>query len=146
LTALIIFVAPVVAVPEFLAKYRIHQANLFQMNARGASREAIGHRMAMRGILLEEIRKWLERNGQDLRSADLQSYLKQWTKAQERDSFELEEPSRWRYFRHLLEYPRVYGEIMSARHRLHGYAQAFRGLLMGYSHLNALEKLRRARG
>jgi glycosyltransferase involved in cell wall biosynthesis len=33
LTALIIFVAPIAAVPEFLGKYRLHGANLFQTEA-----------------------------------------------------------------------------------------------------------------
>jgi glycosyltransferase involved in cell wall biosynthesis len=41
LAALVIFVAPVAAVPEFLGKYRLHGANLFQTNAEQASRSQI---------------------------------------------------------------------------------------------------------
>jgi glycosyltransferase involved in cell wall biosynthesis len=143
LTALVIFVAPVVALPEFLAKYRLHGANLFQSHTGGAARDAVEHRMAMRAALFTEIRAWLERNGHDLSSPDLCVYLKQWTKAQEADCFRLRKPNRWEYFRHLFEFPRIYGETMSVRHRLYSYIRAFATLVLGYDHLHLLEKLRR---
>jgi len=145
LTALIIFVAPVVAVPEFLGKYRVHGANRFHMSE-GEGKPAsdrIEHRMAMRSVLSAEIEAWLARNGHDLVSPDLRAYLKQWTKAQEVDSFALRTPSRWNYFLHLLEYPRVYGKIMSSRHRLYGYVRAFSALLLGYHHLYLLDDFRK---
>jgi glycosyltransferase involved in cell wall biosynthesis len=143
LTALIIFIAPVTALPEFLAKYRFHGANLFQSDVGRAARDRIEHRMAMRAILLAEIRTWLELNGHDLASPDLVAYLKQWTKAQEQDGFEIHKPSRWRYFRHLLEYPRIYREIMSTRHRIYSYVRALGALVLGYDHLYLLDNFRR---
>jgi glycosyltransferase involved in cell wall biosynthesis len=143
LTALIIFVAPVAALPEILARYRLHGANLFQVNAGGVTRDRIEHRVAMRAVLVTEIRRWLQRNGDDPNSRDLQAYLKQWTKAQEVDGFELHKPGRWKYFWHLLEYPRIYGEIMSERHRLYSYLRAFAALVLGYDHLDLLDKFRR---
>jgi glycosyltransferase involved in cell wall biosynthesis len=143
LTALIIFVAPVVPLPKFLAKYRLHGTNLFQASAEGASRDIIEHRMEMRAALLAEIRAWLERNGHDLGSPDLQAYLKQWTKAQELDGFKLQKPGRWKYFRYLLEFPRIYAEIMSSRHRLYSYIRAVGALVLGYDHLYLLEKVRK---
>jgi len=143
LTALIIFVAPVAALPEILARYRLHGANLFQVNVGGVTRDRIEHRVAMRTVLLTEIRSWLQCNGDDLDSPDLQAYLKQWTKAQEVDGFELHKPGRWKYFRHLLEYPRIYGEIMSERHQLYSYVRAFAALVLGYDHLHLLDSFRR---
>jgi len=142
LTALIIFVSPIVALPEFLAKYRIHATNLFQSGKGGTSLDAIEHRMAMRAALLAEIRAWLERNVRNVASRDLGAYLKQWTKAQELDSFELHKPGRWQYFRHLFEFPRIYAEIMSRRHRAYAYVRAFGALVLGYDHLYLLETLR----
>ena len=143
LTALIIFVAPVVALPEFLARYRLHGANLFQATA-GATRDGIKHRMEMRAILLLEIQAWLKRHGHELDSRDLHAYLKQWTKAQEFDSFAIHKPNRWRYFRHLLEMPKTYGEIMSSRHRVYSYIRALAAIVLGYDHLHLLEEFRRA--
>src|SRR6267154_2733085 len=65
LTALVIFVGPVAAVPEFLGKYRLHGANLFQTNAERSSPSQIERKMAMREALLGEIRNWLQKHGQD---------------------------------------------------------------------------------
>ena len=78
LTALVIFVAPVVAVNDYLGNYRLHATNLFQIAAAKPSPQQIQQRMAMRAALLAEIQKWLHRSGHDLRSADLRAYLMQW--------------------------------------------------------------------
>ena len=83
------------------------------------------------------------RNGYDLASPNLQAYMKQWTKAQEVDGFALGKPSRWKYFRHLLEYPLFYGKIMSPRHRLYSYIRAFGALALGYERLYLLDDLRK---
>jgi glycosyltransferase involved in cell wall biosynthesis len=141
LTALIIFAAPIIALPEFLGKYRIHGANRFCMSGIDSklARNRIEQRMAMRSILSAEIRGWLGRKGRDLASQDLQAYLKQWTKAQEADSFALRKPHRWNYFLHLIEYPRVYERTMSPRHLLYSYLRAFGALLLGYDHLYLLD-------
>jgi len=141
LTALIIFVAPVLALPEFLAKYRIHGANRFYMTEIDSklARDRVEHRMAMRSALSAEIKSWIGRNGHDLASQDVRAYLKQWAKAQETDSFTLHRPHRWNYFLHLLEYPRVYGKTMSSRHRLYSYMRAFGALLLGYDRLYLLD-------
>src|SRR5260370_41320919 len=87
LSALVIFVAPIIAIPEYLGKYRLHGANLFQVSDQSNARGRIEHRMEMRGALLGEIKGWLERHGYNLREADLQTYFKQWTKAQEQDGY-----------------------------------------------------------
>jgi glycosyltransferase involved in cell wall biosynthesis len=142
LTALVVFVAPVVAVPEFLAKYRVHGANAFQMNGDAISRAQIERRMTARAALQTEIRNWLVRYGHNPTSPDLKAYLKQWKKAQEVDAFRLEAPGRWKFFCHLIEYPRTYGEIMSVRHRIYSYARAFASLLLGYHHLHLVDEFR----
>ena len=145
LTALIIFVAPVTAVGDYLGKYRLHGANLFQTEGKPVSREQVQHRMAMRGALLAEIQNWLSKNGQDIRSRDLRSYLTQWRKAQEQDEFLLNAPRRWKYFRHLLGFPWTYGEIMTGRHRVYSYLRAYAALVLGYHHLYWFDEARRKR-
>jgi len=142
LTALVIFVAPICAVPEFLAKYRLHGANLFQTNGDIPPPSVLQNRIAMRQSLLTEIRGWLECNHHDSNSRNLRAYLKQWTKAVELDQFALHSPGRWKYFRHLFEYPLIYREIMSTRHRLYSYLRAFSALILGYDHLHLLDDFR----
>jgi glycosyltransferase involved in cell wall biosynthesis len=142
LTALVIFVAPVAAVPEILGKYRLHGANLFQTNAERTSRSQVERRMAVREALLGEIQNWLQKHGQDLHSPEIRAYLKQWGKAQESDGFALRAPGRWKYFRHLLDFPRTYGEIMTPRHLAYSYLRAFAALFLGYHHLHVLDDVR----
>jgi glycosyltransferase involved in cell wall biosynthesis len=145
LTALIIFIAPVVAAPEYLGKYRLHGANLFQAEGKPFSRAQIEHRMAMRAALLAEIHQWLRRNGYDTRSANLRAYLMQWRNALEQDGFLLRPPGRWQYFWHLLTHPWTYGEIMTGRHRIYSYMRAYAALVLGYHHLHLFEDARRKR-
>ncbi|HET8923504.1 MAG TPA: glycosyltransferase family 2 protein [Candidatus Acidoferrum sp.] len=145
LTALVIFVTPVVAVTEYLGKYRLHAANLFQTTGKQVSREQIEHRMAMRTSLLAGIEKWLQKHGKDPGSADLRAYLTQWRKAREQDRFALEAPGRWKYFRYLLGFPWTYGEIMTRRHRAYCYLRAYAALVLGYHHLYLLDDVRRKR-
>jgi glycosyltransferase involved in cell wall biosynthesis len=145
LTALVIFVAPVIAVTEYLGKYRLHGANLFQTNGEQASHRQIEHRIAMRSALLAEIEKWLVKNGRDVHSADLRAYFAQWKKTLEADEFLLDAPGRWRYFRHLLGFPWTYGEIMTGRHRVYSYIRAYAALVLGYHHLHLLDDARRKR-
>ncbi len=145
LTALVIFIAPVAAVPDYLARYRLHGANLFQIDKKQPSPELIQNRMTMRAALLAEIQKWLWRNGHDPRSGDLRAYLMQWRKALEQDSFALQAPGRWKYFRHLLGYPWTYGEIMTPRHQVYSYMRACAALVLGYHHLHLFDDARRKR-
>jgi glycosyltransferase involved in cell wall biosynthesis len=145
LAALIIFIAPIIAVENYLGKYRLHATNLFQAAAARPSPAQIEHRMAMRAALLSEIQKWLLRSGHDLRSADLRAYLLQWKKAQEQDGFALQSPGRWRYFRHLFGYPWTYGEIMTPRHRVYSYMKACAALVLGYHHLHLFDDAQRKR-
>ncbi|HKW64035.1 MAG TPA: glycosyltransferase, partial [Candidatus Acidoferrum sp.] len=145
LTALVIFVTQVLAVDDYLGKYRLHATNLFQTSAAKPAFPQIEHRMAMRAALLAEIQKWLYRNGHDLRSADLQAYFLQWKRAQECDGFQLEAPGRWQYFRHLVSHPWTYGQIMTRRHQVYSYMRACSALVLGYHHLHLFDDARRKR-
>jgi glycosyltransferase involved in cell wall biosynthesis len=145
LTALIIFVAEVAALPEFLGKYRLHGANLFQTNAERVSLGQIERRMAMREALLGEIQNWLKTHGENVDSPGIRAYLKQWIKAQESDGFALRAPGRWKYFRHLIDFPQTYGEIMTPRHWAYSYVRALAALFLGYHHLHVLDDARMKR-
>lgn len=145
LTALVIFIDSIVAVTDYLGKYRLHAANLFQTASQKPSRSQIEHRLAMRAALLAEIQKWLQRNGHDLRSADLRAYFMQWKRAQEHDGFLLEAPGRWEYFRHLVGHPWTYGQNMTRRHWVYSYIRACSALVLGYHHLHLFDEVRRKR-
>jgi glycosyltransferase involved in cell wall biosynthesis len=145
LTALVIFVAPVLAVDGYLAKYRVHGTNLFHGVQLHASASQLENRMAMRSALVAEIRRWLVAHGKNLDAKNVRDYLEQWRKAQESDSYLLRAPNRWTYFRHLVEYPAIYGELMSTRHVVHDYARAGAALLLGYRHIHYFDEAIAAR-
>jgi glycosyltransferase involved in cell wall biosynthesis len=145
LTKLVIFVGSVAALPEFLAKCRQHGANLFLTNAERVSSEQIERRIAVRGALLSEIGKWLQKHGENVDSPEIRAYLKQWQKAQESDGFAVCAPGRWKYSQHLIDFPQTYGVIVTPRHRTYSYLRAFAALFLGYHHLHVLDDVRMKR-
>ena len=139
LTALIIFLCPVMGVDEYLAKYRIHGANLFGSENAGLNESQLQNRMAMREALVLAIGEWLRKHGIDATTPNIRDYLKQWRKAQEADSFALESPNRWSYFLHLLEFPMLYRELMTTRQLVYSYLRAFAALVLGYQGLHLFD-------
>jgi glycosyltransferase involved in cell wall biosynthesis len=135
LTALAIFASPVLAIPEFLGKYRLHSANLYQAQTDKGSVPQLENRMAMRKVLLRGIESWIAKKGSTIDREAANTYLRQWRKAQERDSYLLKAPGRIEYFRHLAEFPRIYSPIMSGRHVAYSHARALAALILGYHHL-----------
>jgi len=97
------------------------------------------------GWLLREIQNGLQMHEADLNSTDMRAYLKQWVESQARNAFALRTPSRWKYFRHLLDFPLTYGEIMTPRHQAYNYIRAFAVLFLGYHHLYVLDDVRMKR-
>jgi len=85
------------------------------MPADRISRAQIERRVATREALLGEIRKWLQEHGEKLDAEENRAYLRQWEKAQERDGFTMLAPGRWKSFRHLIDFPPTYGEIMPSK-------------------------------
>jgi glycosyltransferase involved in cell wall biosynthesis len=141
LTALVIFAAPVLAVDEYLAKYRVHGSNLFYATQGPPAAGQVENRMAIRTALVAEIRSWLGAHGHDLNAKNLRDYLKQWSKAQEADSFLLRAPSRWSYFRHLAEFPIIHRDLMPTRQLIYRSARACAGLVLGYRHVHVFDDL-----
>ncbi len=140
LTALIIFICPVLAIDGYLAKYRVHATNLFHSRAAKPTEAQLKHRMEMRDALLEEIRKWLRKHGFDNESQDIRDYLAQWRKAQEADAYGLRAPGRREYFDHLVEYPRLYRELMGRRQLTYNYLRSVAGLTLGYEHMHVFDE------
>lgn len=135
LTGLIIFLAPIVAVPESLAVYRIHDHNLFHSASAEIDVQRTARRMATREILITDMKSWLAANGRDLSHPDLHALFMQWKLTQEGDEFQLDPPGRARLFRHLWQYNTYFAPRLSPRHKAVNYAQAFASLLLGYHHL-----------
>ena len=143
LSGLIVFVAPIVALPEYLAVYRVHEANLFSDRSEGSgNRHEL--RMRTRRALVAGMKHWLSERDYDLARPDLHAYFKQWDLSQEKEEFILEPPGRVRISRHLLEYARYYGPQLTWRHRTVTYMNAAGSLVVGYKNVHRLDEWRMA--
>jgi glycosyltransferase involved in cell wall biosynthesis len=143
LSGLVIFLAPIVGVPECLAVYRVHGQNLFADRSEG-SKPRHELRIRTRRELVEGMKAWLTRRGYDLRQPNLRMLFKQWDLAQEGDQFALTPPGRIRFSRHLVEYARYYGPRMTWRHHAVTYINAAGSLVVGYENVHRLDEWRMA--
>jgi glycosyltransferase involved in cell wall biosynthesis len=143
LSGLIVFVAPIVAVPDFLAVYRVHGTNLFADQSESC-RLRRDLRMRTRRALVDGMRNWLSERSYDLRRPDLHAYFKQWDLSQEKEEFAVTPPSRLGISRHLIEYARYYGPQLSWRHRTVTYMNAAGSLVVGYENVHRLDEWRMA--
>ena len=143
LSGLVIFLAPIVGVPECLAVYRIHGENLFadQRETNGRRNEL---RMKTRRVLVEGMKSWLTARGYDLKRSDLHAFFKQWDLSQEKDEFMAAPPGRIKISRHLIEYAHFFGPQLTWRHRTVTYINAAGSLVVGYKNVHRLDEWRLA--
>jgi hypothetical protein len=99
------------------------------------------NRIMMREALVRAIGEWLRKHGFDAEAPNIRDYLKQWRKAQEADAFALQAPDRWKHFLHLVEFPMLYHELMSARQLAYSYLRALVALLLGYQRLHLFDDM-----
>jgi glycosyltransferase involved in cell wall biosynthesis len=140
LSGLVIFLAPIVAVEESLAVYRVHGANLFHSPGSEFSAERAHRRIKTFNTLTEGMKSWLTKNGHDLRQRDVHAFFMQWFLTREADEFTILRPGRLRLFWHLWRYNYYFAPRMSWRHLLVNYANAFGSLVVGYKHLHLIEQ------
>jgi glycosyltransferase involved in cell wall biosynthesis len=141
LSGLIIFLAPIVGVPDCLAVYRVHGQNLFADRSQ-ASKPRYELRLRTRRELVDGMKAWLTKRGYSLKQPNLRMLFKQWDLAQEGDEFAIDPPGRIRFSRHLVEYAHYYGPRMTWRHHAVTYANAAGSLVVGYKNAHLLDEWR----
>ncbi len=143
LSGLMVFLAPVVALREPLAVYRVHGNNLFaDASPRDPERQRL--RLEARKAWADGMKQWLARHGYNLHRPLLRDLMKQWAVAQEDDEFHLIPPGPLQYSRHLLRYANCNKARMTWRHRAVTYANAAGSLLTGYENAKKLDEWRLA--
>jgi len=143
LSALVIFVAPIVAVTDRLAVYRIHSTNLFADAGRADARRR-ELRVRTRAALVHAMRIWLDERAYELERPDLDELFKQWELTQEGDEFDLAPPGRLKIARHLVRYASHFRARMTWRHRAVTYLNAAGSLVVGYKNIHKLDQWRTA--
>jgi glycosyltransferase involved in cell wall biosynthesis len=132
IAALIPFVAPVVAIPEVLAIYRIHGNNAHHLGNARAPVETLKRKLRMWQIVIAAMREWLARNSYTRKLALVRALQDHWTIILEREEFEIRPPGRVRLFRHLLRCNRRQLPLMNWKLVLINYCNAVASLVLGY--------------
>lgn len=139
LAALIIFLGPIVAIPEPLAVYRIHGSNLYYHSSAGIDKRRQSRRIETLKILLDEMDKWLARHGYNLNQPEVLAFRKRWQLLYEKEEFLLEAPGRLRFFWHLLRAMRNMDPCLNRRIQTVNGINAIGSLLVGYKHFHWLD-------
>jgi glycosyltransferase involved in cell wall biosynthesis len=139
LAALIVFLAPVVAIAEPLAVYRIHGKNLYYHGPEGVDEERQKRRVRISRVELTEMDAWLERKGFDLLEPSTLAFRKRWKLVLERDEFVLEKPGRLRFFWHLVRSMSTMNPCLNWKIQLGNAFDAAGSLLVGYDGRGKLE-------
>lgn len=148
LAALAIFLAPVVAIPEALAVYRIHAQNLYCHSAAGVDVQRQRRRLATLRVLLDEMDLWLKRRGFDLQEPAILAFRRRWQLLYEKEEFLLEPPGRLSFFSHLVRSMRNMSPCLNRRIQMVNALNAVGSLFVGYKHYPKLDgwRLRIQRG
>ena len=87
LAALAIFLAPVVAIPEALAVYRVHGQNLYYQSENRTDVGRQRRRVNTLRVLLEEMDSWLTRRAFDLQEPAILGFRRRWQQLTRRSNF-----------------------------------------------------------
>jgi glycosyltransferase involved in cell wall biosynthesis len=142
LTALIIFLAPVVAIPQPLGVYRIHGENLYFHSSAELDELRQARRIAMLKIVLEEIDRWLQVHRYNLRQPQILAYRRRWKLLYETETFRVQPPTRPRFFWHLVRAMTCMNPCLNAKIQAVNALNAAGALLFGYSHYTRLDDWR----
>jgi hypothetical protein len=143
LGAMIILVAPILAIPECLATYRIHDRNLYHDDQKCINQDKLKNRLEMRRILVGAMHEWAEENALSGKPP-VRAFLDRWKLFLQADEFLLNAPGRFRFFSHLQLYNRCYGPRQSRRLRFINRINALGALAVGYKHFHLLDQSRLA--
>lgn len=155
LSACVIFLAPIVYINEPLTVYRVHVGNSWNwagntpadrntFEGDPAAKARLQRSVITTRAISEGVRQWLEQNGFDVNRPDLRAYLVRWVIASRAIEFVLSPPGRLRFFRYLLQQPWYFGPVMTWRHLVVSYVNAFGALFVGYRNFDRLDRSRLA--
>jgi glycosyltransferase involved in cell wall biosynthesis len=142
LAALAIFLAPVVAIPEALAVYRIHEQNLYYQSAKDVDVQRQKRRLNTLRVLLDEMDLWLTRRGFDLREPAILAFRRRWRQLYETEEFLIEPPGRLRFFSFLVRSMRNMNPCLNWRIQAVNGLNAIGSLFVGYKNYPKLDDWR----
>lgn len=139
---LIPFLAPVLAIPEIHAVYRLHGTNSFYSDERKIPAQALRKRLQQWQILMGAAKKWLADNGRTRKELSVRCFLDRWTLHDEELEFRIHSPGRLRFFFFLFRQNHTFSPLQTWRLTLINYAYATLSLVFGYGNAQRLSEWR----
>jgi glycosyltransferase involved in cell wall biosynthesis len=127
---LIIFLAPVAAMPECLTRYRIHGGNLCSFQRSSASQTE--RRIACSKAVADSVKSWLACQGYDLNRPEIAAYVKRHELVTQMVKMISVGATRAEFFSYLWDSQKLYAPIWTRRYRLFRTALALAGYVLGH--------------
>jgi glycosyltransferase involved in cell wall biosynthesis len=143
LAALIIFVAPVVAIDDPLAVYRIHGANLYFQSGALLDKQRQARRISTLKVILDEMDLWLIRNGFNLSQPETLAFRRRWRLLYESEEFQLERPGRLKFCLHLVRAMSNMNPCLNWKIQMVNLINVVGALFFGYRDYDRLDLWRR---
>jgi glycosyltransferase involved in cell wall biosynthesis len=140
--SLIIFLAPILALPECLSVYRLHESNSFQVEESRISREVRESRLRQWRIVVDCMKQWLASDGFTRNQWPVRYVTDGWEYYLNIEQFALTPPGRLRFFRSVLFENRMLRPLQTWRLNVFNYLYAPAALAFGYE---GAERFRRSR-
>jgi glycosyltransferase involved in cell wall biosynthesis len=141
LVTLIPFVAPILAIPEFLALYRIHGDNNYGADEREVPLEVRKRRLRMWRVVTDAMCNWLDDNGYPRRAPE-RAFLNSWIAYHARQRFQIEPPGRLRFFRFLVWENYSSSHDQTWKFTVFNYLASLSALLFGFKNRHLMYEWR----
>jgi glycosyltransferase involved in cell wall biosynthesis len=136
LALLVVFLAPVLAVPEILSVYRVHGQNLYVANDRNSSQRE--KHLSMRSAIFDGVRKRLGEHGFELSRKEIKIFFEQLFLFLDADKFKLRAPTRADFFKYMLRYSKFNWNRDRWKLRAMNAFNTVAGPLVGYPKFSGL--------
>jgi glycosyltransferase involved in cell wall biosynthesis len=140
---LIVFIAPILALPECLSVYRVHGTNSYQVDESRMPVETRMKRIELWQIVIAAMRKWLADNGFTRRQPFVSSFLNSWSLYITKERFLIKPPGRLRFFWSLVLENTVFSPLQTLKLTAFNYLWAPSALLFGYQRERSMYAWRR---
>lgn len=140
ITLLAALLAPVIALPEPLAVYRIHGKNMYYVSDPASTVEQRKRRIASNILLLNEVTAWTRTHKRRLKPTETRLFLGHYLLPFERQKFQIDPPGRLRFFWFLVRENYTFSPLQSWKFTVFNYLAAFSSLLCGYVKAQSLHR------
>lgn len=133
-----IFLGPVAAVGECLARNTVHGENLWFAERGQPNPQILRRRIKVREAAIDSMRKWLALNVSPSSRPEAEVLLEIWRVIQQTDEFQLKPPGRLELFRFHIRKNRLERAVRSPMLRSINCLNALGSLATGYKHFSLL--------